>query len=97
MIRENILKLLIKDIKTISHRKGSLKLKLLSCDEFKNYELKSSFYPKKSKDYFIYRYFKHPIYKYKAYGVFKDDKILSIFLQELSNKINQNVCLLLIF
>lgn len=84
-----------KDIKTISHRKSSLKLKLLSCDEFKNYELKSNFYPKKSKDYFIYRYFKHPIYKYKAYGVFKDDKILSIFFTRIIKQ-NKSKCMLIV-
>lgn len=36
--------------------------------------------PQKSWAYFINRYQKHPIYKYKFYGVFKDSKLMDIMV-----------------
>jgi hypothetical protein len=31
--------------------------------------------PYKQKDYYVKRYFKHPIYTYKAYGAFVNDNV----------------------
>ena len=39
--------------------------------------------PYKSKEYFIKRYFKHPIYNYEIYAVFNDEKIVSLYVTRI--------------
>ena len=50
-----------------------------SIEEFKqifSQEYLSSFLPYKDQDYFDWRYFKHPIYKYQMYGIQLEDKTI---------------------
>ena len=60
---------------------SEFKLKLLSEEEvsfkFENYK---DTIPYKDKEYFMKRYFNHPIYKYKVYGIFKNSEIDSILV-----------------
>lgn len=36
--------------------------------------------PYKNKEYFIHRYFKHPIYSYKVYGIYEKEKLTAFFV-----------------
>lgn len=36
--------------------------------------------PQKNRAYYIHRYFKHPIYTYKIYGIYKNDSIMAFFV-----------------
>tara|TARA_B100001175_G_C19454490_1_gene613061 strand:- start:29 stop:1030 length:1002 start_codon:yes stop_codon:yes gene_type:complete len=47
--------------------------------------------PYKSKDYFIKRYFKHPIYNYDVYAVFKKENINSLYFTRLQPYNNSHV------
>ena len=47
--------------------------------------------PYKSKDYFIKRYFNHPIYNYDVYGVCEGKKIVSLYVTRLQPYNNSNV------
>lgn len=40
----------------------------------------SNYIPKKDKNYFIKRYFQHPIYKYKIFGIYKDIQLISLLV-----------------
>ncbi len=45
-----------------------------------NISLTHSYYPKKSLTYLINRYQKHPIYKYRFFGVYKESTLYAIFV-----------------
>lgn len=48
--------------------------------------------PYKQKDYYVKRYFKHPIYTYKAYGVQRNDNLNSVmFVREIV--VNKKKCI----
>tara|TARA_B110000003_G_scaffold258321_1_gene277419 strand:+ start:164 stop:1165 length:1002 start_codon:yes stop_codon:yes gene_type:complete len=47
--------------------------------------------PYKSKDYFIKRYFNHPIYNYEVYAVFKKKNITSLYVTRLQPYNNSHV------
>jgi hypothetical protein len=59
-------------------------LKVLTRDEIVfNFEKHKGQIPYKDKGYFIKRYFKHPVYKYKIYGIIKNNKTLSLVVVRL--------------
>ena len=53
-------------------------------DNFNFDDYKSNI-PFKTKNYFIKRYFKHPIYKYDVYGLYDFDKIVSLYVTRLQS------------
>lgn len=50
------------------------------------------FHPQKSVNFLINRYYKHPIYHYEIYGIFKQDILLSLFVFR-KNEANGGLCL----
>ena len=42
--------------------------------------MKKKYIPHKDKNYFIKRYFNHPIYSYEVYGIYFDNKVISLLV-----------------
>ncbi|WP_139454120.1 hypothetical protein [Campylobacter armoricus] len=62
-----------------------LKYKFFSLKEFKNTDIKFNFTPKKTKEYYINRYYKNPFYKYQFLGIFEKNILKCIFvIREIS-------------
>ncbi len=56
---------------------------------------KSSYFPKKNKQYIYNRYVKHPFYRYTLLGVFHNDSLISIWITRLVD-VNGNRCIRLV-
>jgi hypothetical protein len=53
------------------------------------------YYPNKSKDYIVHRYYKHPFYKYLFWGAYNEKGLVAVFVLRLQ-KISQSQCLRII-
>ena len=78
----NILKVedieFIKQINFIENTQYSL-IKLEECELDFNFD-SQDYIPHKDKDYFIKRYFNHPIYNYIVYGIYKEELLTSLII-----------------
>lgn len=73
----------------------SLSYQFISLKEFEKMDIEFNFIPKKSKEYFINRYYKNPFYRYQFLGIFKKSNIECIFItREII--INQAKCIRII-
>lgn len=63
---------------------GSWRIKQISLEEYQKLEEHHKIFTEiskyKSKNYYINRYYNHPIYKYGFYGIIKDNDICSVFV-----------------
>ncbi|MCR6576201.1 hypothetical protein CINS5915_07495 [Campylobacter insulaenigrae] len=76
-------------------KNNSINIKKLTIGELKKSKLKFIFFPKKSLNYFINRYLRHPIYKYEAFGVFKNEELKAVFFTR-TIKHNKSKCMLIV-
>ena len=68
----------IKQINFIEDTQYSL-IKLEECELDFNFD-SQDYIPRKDKDYFIKRYFNHPIYNYIVYGIYKEELLTSLII-----------------
>lgn len=55
-------------------------------------EIKHDYYPRKSINYIVNRYVKHPIYKYLLFGIFESEKLIAVWVMRKIN-VNDSSCL----
>jgi hypothetical protein len=57
--------------------------------------LSAGYYPNKSKDYIVHRYYKHPFYKYLFWGAYNEKELVAVFVLRLQ-KTKDSQCLRII-
>ena len=80
--------------KEFNKNKGNWKVKLLSKDDYNRLDMLESIFSNnyKSKDYYLNRYFNHPVYKYDFLGIYAKERIESILIIRECH-VDDSVCL----